>query len=143
MSVPTRDMHATRGRDLTRLEVVVANVLRLGVAISSTVMVVGAAVTLIEPSTERAARRSVAQLRHGSLHLSGLRIPHSVAAVAQGLGHGYGPAIAMLGLLLLIVTPVVRVGVSVVTFAYERDRTFVVLTVTVLMVLLGSFAVGT
>ncbi len=143
MSTPPPEVPPHPDRDLSRLEVVVATVLRLGVGISSAVMVVGAAVTLLEPSTERAARRSLAQLRHGSLHLSGLRIPHSVAAVAQGLGHGYGPAIAMLGLLLLIATPVLRVGVSVVAFVHERDRTFVLITLTVLVVLLGSFAVGT
>jgi uncharacterized membrane protein len=69
-------------------------------------------------------------------------VPHTVAAVVRGVGHGNGPALVMLGLLLLIATPVLRVMVSVISFAVERDRRFVLITLTVLIVLIGSFAVG-
>jgi uncharacterized membrane protein len=49
----------------------------------------------------------------------------------------------MLGLLLLIATPVLRVAVSVIGFALDRDRLFVLITLAVLAVLIGSFAIGT
>jgi len=48
----------------------------------------------------------------------------------------------MLGVLLLIATPVLRVAVSVIGFAIGHDRRFVVITLAVLAVLIGSFAVG-
>jgi uncharacterized membrane protein len=48
----------------------------------------------------------------------------------------------MLGLLLLIATPVLRVAVSAIGFALEHDKRFVVITLVVLAVLVGSFAVG-
>lgn len=142
MSIAPRPDPEHGAAGVTRLEAAVSTVLRTGVVISSAVMAAGAAITLVDPSTERAAGRSIPQLRRGALHFSGLRVPHSVASVLQGVAHGYGPAIAMLGLLLLIVTPVLRVAVSVVGFAYERDRTFVLITLTVLVVLIGSFAAG-
>jgi uncharacterized membrane protein len=69
-------------------------------------------------------------------------VPHTVAAVVKGVEQGHGPALVMLGLLLLIATPVLRVTVSVIGFARERDRRFVLITLVVLAVLIGSFAVG-
>ncbi len=71
-----------------------------------------------------------------------LHAPHTVAAVVSGSGHGDGPALVMLGVLLLIATPVLRVAVSVIGFAIGHDRRFVVITLAVLAVLIGSFAVG-
>jgi uncharacterized membrane protein len=65
-----------------------------------------------------------------------------VPAVISAVGHGGGPALVMLGLLLLILTPVMRVAVSVVSFALDRDRRYVLITLTVLGVLIGSFALG-
>ena len=48
-------------------------------------------------------------------------------------------ALIQLGLLLLIATPVARVAFSMIAFALERDRTYVVLTAIVLIILLYSF----
>jgi uncharacterized membrane protein len=49
----------------------------------------------------------------------------------------------MLGLLLLIATPVLRVAASTIGFALDHDTRFVAITLVVLAVLVGSFAVGT
>lgn len=46
------------------------------------------------------------------------------------------------GLIVLMITPVSRVVVSVYEYFRERDWTFVVLTVIVLVTLLGSLLVG-
>lgn len=46
------------------------------------------------------------------------------------------------GLIVLMATPVARVVVSVVDFALARDRLFLVLTATVLLILLGSLVVA-
>lgn len=125
------------------LERAVAGVLRVGVLASSVVTIAGVVVTLVSQATREAARTAVGQLRRGTLHPTGLHAPHTIAAVFGGLEHGDGPALVMLGALLLIATPVLRVAVSVVGFAIDHDRRFVLITLTVLVVLIGSFAVGT
>jgi uncharacterized membrane protein len=50
--------------------------------------------------------------------------------------------VIQLGLLLLLATPVARVGFSILAFALQRDRTYVIVTVIVLAVLLYSLAGG-
>lgn len=125
------------------LEQAVATVLRVGVLTSSLITIAGAVVTLVSSATRSAARTSVAQIRRGVLHPAGLNAPHTISSVFGGLGHREGPALVMLGALLLIATPVLRVAVSVIGFAIDHDRRFVLITLTVLVVLIGSFAVGT
>jgi uncharacterized membrane protein len=55
---------------------------------------------------------------------------------------GYQPAVAQLllaaGLIILLATPPARVVVSVIEYMRERDWTFVVLTLIVLLALAGS-----
>ena len=51
-------------------------------------------------------------------------------------------SIIQLGLLVLIATPIARVAFSLVAFALERDRTYVVITVIVLTILLYSLISG-
>ncbi len=59
------------------------------------------------------------------------------AAVAGGR-----EAIIQLGVLILIATPIARVLLSLVAFALQRDRTYIVVTLIVLVVLLaGLFGV--
>jgi len=57
---------------------------------------------------------------------------------------GYQPMVAQLllgtGLIILLATPPARVVVSVIEYIRERDWTFVVLTVIVLLALAGSVA---
>lgn len=124
------------------LERAVAMVLRVGVLTSTSITIAGVVVTLVSSATRGAASRAVEQIRRGVLSPSGLHAPHSIATVFSGLGHGDGPALVMLGALLLIATPVLRVAVSIVGFAVDHDRRFVLITITVFVVLIGSFAVG-
>jgi uncharacterized membrane protein len=137
---PAREMLVRQ--PATTLERAVALVLRTGVLASAAMISVGVVVTLASSASSRAARRSIPVLRRGVIHPHSYYSPHTVASVIQGVGDGRGPAIVMLGLLLLIVTPVLRVAVSVIGYALERDRRFVLITVLVLIVLIGSFAVG-
>jgi uncharacterized membrane protein len=51
-------------------------------------------------------------------------------------------AIAQLALLLLIATPVARVAFTLVACALQRDRTYVVVTMIVLAVLVYALAFG-
>jgi uncharacterized membrane protein len=51
-----------------------------------------------------------------------------------------GRGLIQLGLLLLIATPVARVAFSLLAFVLQRDRTYVMLTAFVLLLLLASLA---
>ena len=51
-------------------------------------------------------------------------------------------SVIQLGLLLLIATPVARVAFSILAFALQRDRTYVIVTLIVLAVLLYSLSGG-
>ena len=59
-------------------------------------------------------------------------------ALPEGLGALRPSAIGQLGLIALVLTPVSRVGASILIFALEHDRTYVVITSIVLIVLLAS-----
>ena len=121
-----------------RTEVAISLVLRIGVVVSLLVVVAG----LIDGMITYPAERTSASLGHHLIN-RGATFPHSFGAVFTGLGHGDPAAIVVAGLLLLVVTPVLRVAVSIVTFAYQRDAVFVVVTTFVLAVLIASFFLGT
>ena len=70
------------------------------------------------------------------------RIDRIISEIFAGAMHLRGRSIIQLGLLLLIATPVARVAYSLVGFALERDRKFVIITATVLLVLLYSLISG-
>ena len=121
-----------------RTEVAISLVLRIGVVVSLLVVVAG----VIDGMITHPAERTSASLGHTLIN-RGATFPHSFGAVFTGLGHGDPGAIVVAGLLLLVVTPVLRVAVSIVTFAYQRDAVFVVVTTFVLAVLIASFFLGT
>jgi uncharacterized membrane protein len=125
-----------------RLEAAVAVVLRIGVTISSMLLVVGTVVTLVASSTSRQARQTVASLRAGAAHPTGLAIARNVGDVVHGLRHLQGPDVVILGVAVLVLTPIVRVAVSLAVYAAERDGRFVAITAVVLAMLLASFALG-
>ncbi len=67
-----------------------------------------------------------------------LDFPQTLDQVVLGLLIPRPQSIIALGLFILIATPVIRVAVSIFTFAFERDRTYVVITFFVLAILLFS-----
>jgi uncharacterized membrane protein len=72
----------------------------------------------------------------------GAAFPSSFPEVAAGFRAARGQSVIAVGLLVLILTPILRVSLSIVLFAREKDRAFVVITVAVLTILLGSFFLG-
>jgi uncharacterized membrane protein len=62
----------------------------------------------------------------------------TVSGIVTGAISWHSRGLILFGLLLLIATPVARVAFSVVAFALLRDRTYVVVTLIVLAVLLCS-----
>jgi uncharacterized membrane protein len=112
-----------------KIEIIVGNLLRAGVLLSASVVVIGALVYLTRhggsPTNFQAFRGEPADLRSiwGILH---------AAFTMRGRG------IIQLGLLLLIATPVARVAFSIFGFAKEKDYMYVAFTTTVFLILLYS-----
>jgi uncharacterized membrane protein len=120
-----------------RFEELIANLLRTGVALSATVVLIGAVLYLARygftPANYRVFHGEPAELR-------------SVHGILGYAVHLHGRGIIQMGLLVLIATPVARVAFSVFGFARERDRMYVGFTLVVLVVLLyslfGSFLIA-
>ena len=112
-----------------KIEDIVGNLLRIGVLSSALVVFLGALIYLVRrglsPVDFRVFRGEPAELR--SLH-----------GIVRSTMHLQGRGIIQFGLLLLIATPVARVAFSIVGFAKERDRTYVLLTSIVFLILAYS-----
>ena len=114
-----------------RLEIIVGRLLRTGVLLSAAVVLAGGIWWLAE-----AGHRAP---DYGEFHSE----PHElrdIPALARSLAHPSPAIVIQWGLLLLIATPVARVALALAAFALERDRTYMVITVVVLLVLLYSLA---
>lgn len=119
--------------DDLQVEQFIGRLLRLGVTLAGVVVFVGGVVYLARHGAETPNYR----VFHGEP--ADLRGVQGIARQALSL-HGRG--LIQLGLLLLIATPVARVAFSALAFARRGDRTFVVVTLIVLAVLLYSLAGG-
>ena len=64
----------------------------------------------------------------------------NVAGIVRSALRGDGRGLIQLGLLVLVATPVLRVAGSLLAFVALRDRTYVVLTSVVLLLLASSLA---
>jgi uncharacterized membrane protein len=120
-----------------RFELVISEILRLGVTVSLATIVVGLGLMFAH---HPAYLRSSADLAR--LTTPGGALPHSLHDVVEGVRAWRGQAVVALGLSMLILTPILRVAVSIIAFAIERDRVFVAVTSAVLAVLLLSFMLG-
>jgi uncharacterized membrane protein len=116
-----------------RMDEIIGRMLRAGVILSAVFVLAGGAVFLArhpEPVTDyRVFQGEAEELRT----VSG--IFHEALAVR-------GRGLIQLGLLILIATPIARVAFSVVAFLYQRDWTYVVVTVIVLGLLVYSLLGG-
>ena len=120
-----------------RIEIVLAQLLRIGVLTSALVVLAGAVLYFVNHARD-----------HADYHTfrgepEQLRSVHGVLRTAMA---GETAGILQLGLLLLIATPIARVVFSVFAFALEGDRMYVAFTLMVLAVLLyslfGSFLIA-
>ncbi len=110
-------------------ERVIGTLLRAGVLLAATVVVLGGALYLVRHG---GATPEVAVFEGEPADLTS---PHGILRDALALR---ARGIIQLGLLLLIATPVARVALSVVVFALEKDRGYVGVTLIVLALLLYS-----
>jgi uncharacterized membrane protein len=112
-----------------KIEVIVGNLLRAGVLLSASVVVIGAAVFLtrngLSPTDFHVFRGEPVDFR-------------SIWGILRAAFTMRGRGIIQLGLLLLIATPVARVAFSIFGFAKEKDYMYVGFTMTVFVILLYS-----
>ena len=116
-----------------RIELIIGNLLRLGVLLSAVLVVVGGTIYLVRHGKD-APQYGVFQGEPADLR--------SVGGIVRATASLRGRGVIQLGLLILIATPVARVAFSVVAFALERDRLYVIVTLIVLAVLTFSLAGG-
>jgi uncharacterized membrane protein len=114
-----------------RLEIIISVLLRTGVMIAATVVLLGGICFLSRHGQEQPEYH----VFHGTAS-----IYRSASGVIHNAGPSNCPAVIQLGLLLLILTPVARVAFSLAGFAMERDWTYVALTAIVLGILIYSLA---
>jgi uncharacterized membrane protein len=115
--------------DDRRIEVIIGNLLRAGVLLSASVVMLGGVIYLARHG------HSTADYHTFQGASSPLRF---VTGILHGAFHRSGRAIIQFGLLLLIATPIARVIFSAIAFARERDYLYVAFTLAVLSVLAYS-----
>lgn len=112
-----------------RMEIILSNLLRGGVVLAFCVVLIGGLIYLVHHG-------------HSAPHYHTFRgEPADLRSMGGILEEAFrltGRGIIQFGILLLIATPVARVAVSVVAFVLQRDRTYVVVTLIVLSLLLYS-----
>lgn len=129
--------HDSRDAPSRTIQLVISSVLRTGVLTSLGVILAGLALDLARNS----GHRSSGTVAH-HLFTPSAPYPHTFTAIFDGVIHGDAVSIMVLGLVILLATPIVNVAVSAITFVHERDARFVAITTLVLVVLIGSFALG-
>lgn len=117
-----------------QIDEIIGVLLRTGVLLAAAVVLAGGILYLVG---SRSSPTHYSVFRGEPSDLRGVSSVFRDAAALNSRG------IIQLGLLLLIATPVARVIFTVLAFAYERDWTYVVVTLIVLALLLyslGAFA---
>jgi len=115
------------------VEGIVGNLLRVGVIVAAVVVLSGGVLYLFRYGS------SLPQYQVFQGEPADLRSISGIVMDALALRRR---GVIQFGLLLLIATPVARVAFSVVAFALEHDRTYVIVTLIVLALLLYSIAGG-
>ena len=117
-------------------EVLISNVLRLGVLLSLSLVTAGMSLTFFHHPDYFSSSQSLQGLTAPE------RGPHAVSEVVGDVLSARGQAFVMAGLLVLMATPVLRVALSLLVFGRQRDRAYVLVTSVVLTLLLLSFVLG-
>ena len=124
-------------RQVHSVERLIGRLLRIGVNTSLALVVLGTILSFAQFAGHGSTPADLQRLtgQEGEF-------PRSMGWMVDGLRQWRGPSFIVLGLAVLIATPVMRVAVSIMLFARQRDRAFVIITSTVLMLLILSFVMG-
>jgi uncharacterized membrane protein len=128
---------APSSESVARMELLLSVILRAGVIVSFLVITIGTVVSFVQHPDYAGDNESLHRLVSPSA-----AYPTTLKEVVIDAFRGRGPGLIMLGVLLLLATPVVRVAASAVMFAAQRERSFVVITLAVLVLLVGALWLG-
>jgi uncharacterized membrane protein len=110
-----------------QVEVIAARLLRVGLALATALVVLGAGIYLARHATEQ-PRYEIFRGEPANLR--------SVKGILDWSVHWRGTGVIQLGLVILMATPIARVGYSVLAFAMKRDWLYVVIATIVLAIVL-------
>ena len=117
-------------------ELLISNLLRLGVVLSLSLVTVGMSLTFFHHPDYFLSVQALQRLTAPE------RGPHDLTSVLADAMNARGQALVMVGLLVLMATPVLRVALSLLVFSRQRDRIFTGVTAGVLALLVLSFVLG-
>ena len=120
--------HMLKDRDM---QLIMGNLLRVGVVLSMTVVFVGGVIYLLGYGEQTADYSTFVVDEAGFF---------SLASIWTGLLEMNGKAIIQLGILLLIFTPISRVILAVISFIMERDYLYVLIGLMILVIILFSLS---
>lgn len=112
-------------QDISKIEKRISIAMRIGVIVSAAVMIFGFVLLLVTYQD----------------NFAGFTDP-SITEALRGLITLNPYSYMLLGIFLLILTPVLRVVTCFIIFAKEKDKTYTVITLLVLLILVISFIVG-
>jgi uncharacterized membrane protein len=116
-----------------QMDSAIANMLRFGISLAATLMILGGWFYLQHPTTQPA----------DYAHFHGTTIDlHNLGKVLTGKRLADSTSVLELGIVLLIATPVARVALCVVDFARQGDKLYVAISLFVLLVLMFSLFHG-
>jgi uncharacterized membrane protein len=111
------------------LEIVMGNLLRFGVLLSATIVLVGAVIYLSQHGLEYPNYNTFLGEPKGLMNIS---------SIWKATLQGNGKSIIQLGLLVLIATPIARIVFSIFGFIVEKDFLYTSITLLVLAVIIFS-----
>ena len=115
------------------VEQLIGRLLQIGVVVAAAVTIVGGVLLLAQHGSD---------IPNYSVFHGGPNYVTSLGGIARGVLDLRSESIVQLGLVLLIATPVARVACTLVAFILQRDRTYVVITTIVLVILLYGLVFG-
>jgi len=115
------------------MDQLIGRLLQLGVLLAALVTLVGGVMLLAHHGS---ATPSFTTFRGEPDHLT------SLGGIVRGLRELRSDAVVQLGIVLLIATPIARVAFTLVAFMVQRDRTYVLITLVVLVLLLYGLIYG-
>jgi len=126
-----------RANRIGRMETVLSLLLRSGVGLSLTTVLLGMVISFARHPDYTWSPQALKQLTADDATFP-RRVGEAFASAVRLRGRG----VITVGVLLLIATPLLRVVASIVGFAFDRDWTYVMITSTVLALVLVSFLLG-
>jgi uncharacterized membrane protein len=122
-----------RGITDKQMEASIGRMLRVGVTTSAAIVLLGGILYLRQPSTKAPDYSNFIAQREW--------LPN-IVGVLQGAAHLNAGSIIQLGILLLIATPITRVAFCIAGFARQKDRIYILISSSVLVILIYSLLQG-